>query len=81
MAPLKVVRASVHLMNLGEELVLAGGFNAPTKWNNMGTFAWNNATSEFQDDQEIEPLPYDMKHAGSVTIPLHYVQEMCFDYL
>ncbi len=81
MSPLKVGRSSVHLLNLGKQLILAGGFIAYTGWGDMSTFFWNNETLEFQDDQEIEPLPFVMIHASSVTIPLDFVQEMCHDYL
>ncbi len=70
MSPLKVGRLSVHLLNLGKQLILAGGFITYTEWGDVSTFSWNNETLEFQDDQEIEPLPFVMTHADSVTIPM-----------
>ncbi len=80
MSPLKFPRSSVVLLNLGKQLFLAGGYNKQRGYGD-GIFAWNNETLEFDDDQEIEPLPYDSDIVGSVTILFGFVREMCHDYL
>ncbi len=83
LSPLKVARASVSLLNLGTQLILAGGSNQHLNWRELRTYFWNNETLEFKDDLEIDAFPnsYFMEHATSTTIPLDYVREMCQDYL
>ncbi len=50
MSTLKVGRSVLHLLNLGEQLFLAGGSNAVTPWGSMGTSCCNKETLTFRHD-------------------------------
>ncbi len=57
MFPMKSARQVGNIFNLGEQLILAGGFKQQANGatvSKQGLFAWNNETLAFQDDQEIE---------------------------
>ncbi len=81
--PLKVPRTALSLLNLGSQLILAGGRKVNDDWLWQRTYFWNNETLEFEDDQEIDAFPdnYHMEYASNTIFPLDYVREMCKDYL